>query len=219
MSNQIEHEEQNAEFFNEWAKKYDTFRISGWFRYTQKLTLDQFNLRSDGKLLDVGCGTGYAVHTASMILSNGKACGIDISPQMITIAESKSESDRVEFICAGAEDIPYPENTFDYVMCSNSFHHYPDPVRALDEMRRVLVPNGRLVIFENASELSLYTWLWDKWFRLVEKGHIKYYTSSELGGFIEKSAFRGGTLQILRNEKRKHGKLFASIQVWSADKS
>jgi ubiquinone/menaquinone biosynthesis C-methylase UbiE len=153
-----------------------------------------------------------------MMLQHGRACGIDISPQMIAHAKNKSESDRVEFLCAGAECIPYPDSSFDYVMCSNSFHHYPDPLHSLNEMYRVLVPKGRLAIFENAVELSWYTWLWDKWLRLFEKGHVKYYTSLELGELIRRSDFQVGTLRILRSEKRKHGKLFASIQVWTADK-
>ena len=218
MNKDVDRESQNAKFFNEWAKKYDTFRISDWFRYTQNMTLAQFDLKNDGRLLDVGCGTGYAVHAASTVLLHGKACGIDISPQMIANAKGKAESERVEFLCAGAESIPYQDRSFDYVMCSNSFHHYPHPLRALDEIHRVLAPKGRLVIFENATDLSWYTWLWDKWLGVFEKGHVKYYTSGELGDLISASEFKSGTLRILRNEKLIHGKLFASIQVWSADK-
>jgi hypothetical protein len=85
-------------------------------------------------------------------------------------------------------------------------------------MRRVLKPGGSLVIFENAPDLSLYTWLWDRWLRLFEKGHVRYYPSSELGMIIKQAGYKDVELRILRNELFRYGKLFASIQVWAAYK-
>jgi hypothetical protein len=74
------------------------------------------------------------------------------------------------------------------------------------------------VIFENAPDLSIYTWAWDKLLRLVESGHVRYYPSRELGHMIRRAGFENVELRILRNEMLKHGKLFASIQLWSAYK-
>ncbi len=86
-------------------------------------------------------------------------------------------------------------------------------------MKRVLVPQGQLSIFENAPELSWYTWAWDRVLRIIEKGHVRYYSSTELGKMIDEAGFQGAELRHLRNEFLKHGKLFASIQVWTAYKS
>jgi hypothetical protein len=85
-------------------------------------------------------------------------------------------------------------------------------------MQRVLEPGGQLVIFENAPDLSLYTRLWDLVLRALETGHVRYYTSRELGGMLEEAGLDERRLRILRNEFRSHGKLFASIQLWSARK-
>ena len=214
-------EQYNQTFFDTWADKYDSFRISRWFRYTQELALKQFDWASDGRLLDVGCGTGSAVLCAASMLPQGKACGIDITLPMINQAKGKTPpelAERVEFRRAGAEDIPYGDDEFDYVMCTNSFHHYHQPMRALREMMRVLKPAGSLVIFENAPDLSLYTWFWDRLLRVFEKGHVRYYPSSELGKMINDAGYKEVELRVLKNEMLKYGKLFASIQIWAARK-
>jgi ubiquinone/menaquinone biosynthesis C-methylase UbiE len=212
-------EQLNQEFFNDWAKKYDGFRISRWFQYTQELALGQFGLHPDGSLLDVGCGTGSALLMAAERLPRGRVCGVDVSTAMVTQARAKIPvelSDQVEIRQGGAEHLPFKAGEFDYVLCTNSFHHYHDPKRALAEMRRVLRPGGELVIFENAPDLSLYTWVWDRFLRIYEKGHVRYYPSQELGGIIRNAGFEDVQLRVLRNEKFKYGKLFASIQIWAA---
>lgn len=217
--NQKVREEYNSRFFNRWAQKYDGFRISRWFQYTQHLALSQFEWCPNNKLLDVGCGTGHAVLEAASRLPAGKACGVDISPAMIEKAAAKIRPEfveRIEFHCGGAEAIPYDERIFDCLLCTNSFHHYHRPDHALAEMKRVLKPGGMLVIFENAPDLSLYTWAWDRFLRVFEKGHVRYYPSEELGAMIETAGFDNVELRILRNEILKHGKLFASIQIWAA---
>jgi hypothetical protein len=85
-------------------------------------------------------------------------------------------------------------------------------------MQRVLKPGGQLVILENAPDLSWYTWLWDRVLRIIEKGHVKYYPSHELGELLRRSELAQVRLCHLRNERFKHGKLFASIQLWSGRK-
>lgn len=212
-------DQQNREFFDRWAAKYDQFRISPWFQYTQRLSIEQFNLTPESRALDVGCGTGFAVVYMVDALGISKGCGIDIAPVMIDKACQKVPDhlrDRIEFRQASSDQVPYPNGSFDHVLCTNSFHHYPDPIKALGEMRRVLRPGGELVIFENAPDLSIYTWAWDCYLRIREKGHIRYYPSKELGQIIRDGGFEWVDLRVLKNEFLKEGKLFASIQIWYA---
>jgi ubiquinone/menaquinone biosynthesis C-methylase UbiE len=212
---------ENAAFFDRWAKAYDHGRISPWFQYTQNLAIGAMSLRKDAKVLDVGCGTGFAVLQLAARVPEGLACGVDISPQMIAQARTKVPqelSHRVEFREGSSAKLPYGGDFFDHLMCTNSFHHYPDPLLALREMQRVLRPGGQLVILENAPDLSWYTWLWDRWLRLSERGHVKYYPSYELEGLLQCSGLEQIRLCHLRNERFKHGKLFASIQLWSGRK-
>lgn len=216
-----EKEEASSVFFDGWASGYEDRRISPWFQYTQDLAITALDLRPDSRALDVGCGTGFAVRRLASLLPEGKACGIDISQGMVEQAQSRIPvqlADRIEIQQASSARIPYPDGFFTHLMCTNSFHHYPKPLEVLAEMQRVLKPGGTIVIFENAPDLSIYTRLWDLLFRVIEKGHVRYYTSRELGVMLEAAGLEDRHLRILRNEFRSHGKLFASIQLWSARK-
>jgi ubiquinone/menaquinone biosynthesis C-methylase UbiE len=172
-------------------------------------------------VLDVGCGTGFAVRQVAARVGAGRACGIDISPAMIEQARARvpqALAARIEFREASSSSIPYENGAFTHILCTNSFHHYPEPVAVLREMQRVLVPGGRIAIFENAPDLSLYTRLWDLLLRTFERGHVRYYTSNQLKALLQQAGLVDLELHALRNEFRKHGKLFASIQLWSARK-
>lgn len=212
---------ENRIHFDRWAKAYDDGRISRWFRYTQELAISCLDLQPGSRVLDVGCGTGFAVLRLASILPEGGASGIDVSREMIETAQAKVPAvlkEKVEFRQASSANIPYTAAEFDHVLCTNSFHHYPDPLQALSQMVRVLKPGGQLVIFENAPNLSWYTWLWDHLLRIIEKGHVRYYSSVELGAMLSRAGFERVTLCHLRNEFLRYGKLFASIQVWSCRK-
>lgn len=209
-------------FFNRWSARYEDMRIAPWFKYTQDLTIVHLGLAEDSRVLDVGCGTGYAVRRIGEQVPDGRVVGLDIAPGMIQEARRLTPSelaDRVEFHEGTSANIPLDDDSFTHVLCTNSFHHYPDPIRALREMRRVLEPGGKVFIFENAPDQSIYTWVWDKVLRLFEKGHVQYYASRQLGTLIQDGGFTNVELLILRNEIRKHGKLFASVQLWRGEKA
>ena len=74
------------------------------------------------------------------------------------------------------------------------------------------------MILDNAVELSLYTWLWGRILRIIEKGHVRYYRSWEIGEMLMQARFQQVELCHLKNEFMNHGKLFASLQVWSGQK-
>lgn len=215
------HERSSRRFFDRWSRNYEAKRISPWFRHTQQLAIDALDLRPDSTVLDVGCGTGYAVRRLAALLPQGRACGIDISLGMIEKSKELTQAHsqaNIEFRVGSSSQIPYSDRSFTHLICTNSFHHYAEPLLALTEMHRVLVPGGQLALMENATDLSLYARLWDRLLRWFEDGHVRYYTSTELGDMLEAAGFVSRNLRVLRNEFLKHGKLFASIQVWRASK-
>lgn len=215
------HDNFNKRFFDRWSSLYDFGRMTKWFQYSQRLAIDQLSLRENSRIIDIGCGTGYAVLFLGKILGKGKACGIDISNGMIQQAKKKippNLAQNVEFFQASADKIPYPDETFDGVICTNSFHHYPDPFKALSEFKRILRQGGELVILDSARDLSLYVWFWNLFNKIFEKGHVCYYSTSEMEGFLNSSKFSFVELRYCKNEFVKHGKLMSSIQVWFARK-
>lgn len=96
-------------------------------------------------LLDAGCGTGAVISLLADKYPDKHYTGIDISPNMIEVAKSKSSSNSA-FVCGDCEQLPFDENSFDVITCSMSFHHYPHPEKFFTSCYRVLRPNGRLII-------------------------------------------------------------------------
>lgn len=65
--------------------------------------------------------------------------GLDLSPEMIRRAKEK-QIPHADFCVGDAEFLPYPDQSFDVVLCMQSFHHYPNPEGVLEEVYRVLRP-------------------------------------------------------------------------------
>ena len=95
-------------------------------------------------LLDVGCGTGFLIDLLAKQRS-ARYCGADLSDGMIRMAKEK-RIEGAEFAVSSADKLPYPDETFDIVTCSQSFHHYPYPEQAMREAKRVLKPGGLYIL-------------------------------------------------------------------------
>lgn len=100
------------------------------------------------RVLDVGCGTGYfARRVARAVSPSGTVVGIDPSASMLDYAARHAPAN-LTFQVAGAEYLPFSGQSFDLVVSSLAFHHFPGDRRreAVREMFRVLRPGGRLFI-------------------------------------------------------------------------
>lgn len=139
--------------------------------------------RYSDKVLDVGCGIGFV----SQLYPNFDITGIDISDGMLAHNPYKWQK-------APAENIPFPENTFDFVICRSLLHHLEDPLLGLKEMFRVLKPGGKFVcwdpnhnivyetirhIFQHTDRFShLHKSFNDEdLFRMIENCNDPYFTS------------------------------------------
>jgi len=100
-------------------------------------------------VLDVGCGTGYFVRLlAGVVGPEGLVVGVDPSPEMIAYANKKTAAENCRFQVGVAESLEFPDAHFDVVVSSLMIHHLPEDLRvpALREMRRVLQPDGKLLV-------------------------------------------------------------------------
>ena len=103
----------------------------------------------EGSLLDIGCGTGVMLSVIDKALKGRYALyGTDISPESIARASERLGAAAV-LLTGDSEDLPFEDDTFDRILCMHSFHHYPHPLRALREMKRVLKKDGRIYLVEN----------------------------------------------------------------------
>ena len=97
------------------------------------------------RILDLGCGTGR-FSEALAARFNADVIGLDPSLKMLQLAREKQREGRVQYQEGRAEAIPLPLECIDLVFMSMSLHHFADPIAAARECRRVLQPNGRVVI-------------------------------------------------------------------------
>ena len=107
-------------------------------------------------LLDCGCGTGPMISLLYEKDPSKHYTGIDITPKMIEVAKNKN-LEGVDWIVGDCENLPFEKESFDVVICSNSFHHYPDPQAFFNSVYRVLKPGGRLILQDyTASKAVLW---------------------------------------------------------------
>ncbi len=103
-------------------------------------------------VLDIACGTGsFSRGFARTVGPGGLVVGLDVSPTMLTRAVADTRSarldDRVAYVRASAQDLPFRAGSFDAVCCFLALHLFADPMRALDDMAAALTPGGRVAIF------------------------------------------------------------------------
>ena len=187
MKNEKEHIELNKQKWDFWAESFDR-KIYDFFRFMQKRTISLTALKEKDYFLDIGCGTGWAVRHASRIIKeNGKAFGIDLSPKMIEIAKANSPNNQnIFFSQANSENLPFKDNFFEFIICTNSFHHYLDPLKVLDEIFRVLKKEGEIYILDVTTDGFLAKML-NKRFQKTEKEHVKFYNTREFKDFYAKA--------------------------------
>jgi len=127
-----------AENFDSIMNMYDTNRRLGVI-FKDFLGNENLNNKT---LLDGGCGTEW--FTKSAIERGAIVTSIDISPKLVGITHRKNPG--VNGITCSILELPFKDNSFDYVISSDVIEHTPDPYKGVDEMIRVLKPKGKLCI-------------------------------------------------------------------------
>lgn len=132
------------------SEAYERYIVQAFMQgWTQGL-LDLAGLAAGARVLDVACGTGVvARQAASRAGKEGHVVGVDLNAGMLAMARMLPQPPAgaaVEWREGNATALPFPEATFDAVLCQQGLQFFPDKPAALQEMRRVLVPTGRLVV-------------------------------------------------------------------------
>jgi ubiquinone/menaquinone biosynthesis C-methylase UbiE len=109
-------------------------------------------LRAGDAVLDLGCGAGFDALVAALAVGpQGHVAGVDLSPEMLALAEQGRADARltnVEFRKAPVEALPFPDASFDIALSNGVLNLIPDKPAALREIFRVLKPGGRLQAFD-----------------------------------------------------------------------
>jgi ubiquinone/menaquinone biosynthesis C-methylase UbiE len=118
---------------------------------------------ADGqRVLDVGCGSGAVTRAiARRVGDRGVAVGLDPSPALLEVARELAREaglgDRIELYEGSALRLPFPDRSFDAVLCATVLSHVPGGEAAIPELVRVLRPGGRLGVFDMDTDMTTFT--------------------------------------------------------------
>ena len=121
----------------------------------RKMTVTLAQIKQGDSVLEIGCATGsLSLAAKKQAGQEGRVFGIDIIPGMIEVSKEKAAQAKmdVSFQVANIQDIPFPNEHFDEVMCSFMIFHMSEKVRnnGIKEIFRVLKPNGKLLVLDLA---------------------------------------------------------------------
>jgi ubiquinone/menaquinone biosynthesis C-methylase UbiE len=118
----------------------------------RRVVRQELALRDGEQVLDIGVGPGFlAAEMAAEVGASGRVCGIDPSGSMLAIARARTQepgSAPLEVQQGNANDVPFPDASFDAVVSTQVFEYVRDIPGALAEVRRVLRPGGRVLLLD-----------------------------------------------------------------------
>src|SRR5258707_3711926 len=139
-------DEQLRTEFNEWARAGKGEGMEKGHGPVGRQAIQLMRVPADARVLDVGCGSGWATRLLAGYATNGQVTGIDISDEMIRVArESSSAVTNVDYEVASADELPFTDNEFTHAFSMESLYYYTDIPKAVAEIHRVLRPRGLFV--------------------------------------------------------------------------
>ena len=208
--------------FDTFGKKYMSSYYVGpraryynlrWHSFTERTLaeavamLDSVRLRNVSsqrglppRVLDVACGTGVLLHMLSKQIPDMEGYGLDASADMLAqarLALANQPHIQLEQAILGNEEashLPYASRFFDLITCTNALHDVSNPVGVLTELRRLLAPEGQLILEDYARHGPSVLWTLFEWLiRRIEAGEVQAYSLSEV-----KSLCRQAGLSVAR---------------------
>jgi len=164
------------------APEYDS-RWSFYIRATSRETIARLAIQPSDTVLDIGCGTGAMLAQLSVLFPDTSLYGVDASSEMLDIARQRLLS-TIDLKQGWAEELPYADETFNTVVSCNMFHYIRRPDAALEEMLRVLRPNGTLVITDWCDDY-LACKLCDWYLRWCDRSHFRTYGVRQCGQLLK----------------------------------
>lgn len=140
-----------------------------------KLFIRQYIKKTNIKILDVGCGTGKNMEELSSL---GEVWGVDISDEALLFCKRRNLTNVKK---GEAEVLPFDSDIFDTICILDVLEHVDDG-KAINEIRRVLKPNGRVII-----TVPAFSWLWSKWDEILH--HKRRYTKEKIGKILVDNGF------------------------------
>ncbi|MBI2071233.1 MAG: methyltransferase domain-containing protein [Elusimicrobia bacterium] len=198
--------QESKEAWNRAARNYDEKIARRFFERFALAMADWARLKPGENILDVACGSGIVSFAAAQqIGSSGSILGIDLSNEMIQLAQERAKGMNVQQISfkeMNAESLPLPPNSFDAALCQLGLMLFAEPKKALLEIKKVLKPQGRLLVsVQGTPDKMIFT-------SIVQKTMVKHAPWLKIPGAPTLYAF--GPAGVLTNAFSEAG--FANVE-------
>ena len=116
-----------------------------------RIALSMLDLSPNDRVLDVACGPGNFTRGFARATGEGLVVGIDASKTMLAVAVRNTESANLAYVRGDACALPFRDGSFDAICCFAALYLIQEPMRALDEIARVLAPGGRVALLSSCN--------------------------------------------------------------------
>jgi len=177
------------------AESYERF-MGRWSAVLAPLLLDLTNLRDAGRVLDVGSGTGALAFSIAKLRVHCQVLGIDPSKEYVDYANSRNLfADRARFQVGDAQQLRFPNSTFEASLSLLVFNFIPDGKKALREVSRVTKPGGWVsaAVWDYGAGMRMLRVFWDAAVTLdpsatkIDESHMPLCRAGELGELWKRS--------------------------------
>ena len=177
-----------TEEYNRLATIYDN-RWDNYLSNSLSFLINWAEIPPEAAILDVACGTG---EFAKLLLAKNpqqQITGIDISESMLEIAKEKLQAySNANLYNTSVTSLPFADESFDIVVCASAFHYFASPQLALAQMKRVLKPQGKLIILDWCRDY-FFLKIVDAWLKITDSAHQQCYTQAELNRMLSTANF------------------------------
>jgi SAM-dependent methyltransferase len=120
-------------------------------RGEHRIALEMLSLSGGERVLDVACGTGNFTRSFARAAGDGVVVGLDASRTMLARAVQETDADNVAYLRGDACALPFRDGSVDAICCFAALYLIERPMRAVDEIARVLAPGGRVALLSSCN--------------------------------------------------------------------
>jgi len=192
-------------------------KIIKWMPWAQKgypllSSVIDYSVLKGKKVLDIGIGTGWT--TEQFVRAGADVSAIDLTPQAVELAKKRMEINHLtgaNIQAADAQNLPFPDNTFDYVLAFGTLMHMPNTEKAISEIYRVLKPGGRAAAMMYYKH-SLHWWYYIFFSKGIVRGKLLKMSPQELSNRYTDGAYEEGNQLTKFYSKKEIQQLFSQFK-------
>lgn len=186
--------ERLREEFNQWVLDGRSGNLEAHHRGFVEDTIPLLDLQPRDRILEIGCGEGWASRMLAPLVPEGVVVAVDIAEEMVRQSRAQSAGyENLLFLWADVEEIPWQENFFTRVLGVETFYYYENPEKVLRELYRVMSPGASVWLLNHLSKENELTLRW------VPQWKVPVYmrNAEEYGQLFANCGFEGFSCRMI----------------------